>query len=129
MLYFIPLLRNWKLLKVFMFFRYLLKNFKSYQQYLPLALVPWQNQAFVGLFDLHFQNDISKTRTMLYVLIVSEELEAWQDAIQGWLLIQHLHFVEYEWGKDWKQWYMICDIGTPCLATVRSPGLLGIPLQ
>ena len=50
---------------------------------MTLALVSWQNQAFAEFFDLHFQNDVSKTRTMLYVLIVSEELEAWQDAIQG----------------------------------------------
>lgn len=30
-----------------------------------------------------FQNDANKTRTMLYVLIVSEELETWQDAVHG----------------------------------------------
>ncbi|XP_068749739.1 diphosphoinositol polyphosphate phosphohydrolase 1-like isoform X1 [Montipora capricornis] len=30
-----------------------------------------------------FQDDISRKRTMLYVLIVKEELEVWQDAAQG----------------------------------------------
>jgi len=39
-----------------------------------------------------FQNDISRTRTMLYVLIVNEELEVWQDSAQvgrerGWFPI------------------------------------------
>lgn len=51
----------------------------------------WQNQAFAELFDLHFQNDISKTRTMLYVLIVSDELEVWQDAVQGQLCYKTTH--------------------------------------
>ncbi|XP_015758743.1 PREDICTED: diphosphoinositol polyphosphate phosphohydrolase 1-like isoform X2 [Acropora digitifera] len=30
-----------------------------------------------------FQNDIGRKRTMVYVLIVQEELDLWQDALQG----------------------------------------------